>query len=352
MTLNSHSFGTLPDGRTTTRYQISQPDGLEVALTNYGAILLAITLPDLSGKRTNVILAYDSLEAYQQQTFYIGGIVGRFANRIRDGQFAIDGIPYQVTVNTPPHHLHGGKAGFDRRLWRLVDGSATSITLEYRSVDGEEGYPGTLTARATYTLTDLFTLSLDLTATTDRATIVNLTAHPYFNLAGQGDILHHLLTIPANHYTPIDEKLIPTGEIQSVINTPFDFRTPTPIGAHILSDHVQLQHGNGYDHNFVLKQTNSAIMALAARLSDPASGRTLEIHSTHPGIQFYSGNYLTDTPVGADGHRYFRYSGLALEPQAFPDAPNHPHFPTTLITPDHPYHETIVYRFGVAESPT
>jgi aldose 1-epimerase len=346
MTIQSHFFGTHPDGRTVTRYHLTHSDGIEVQVTDYGATLLSIVVPDQSGRRTNVILAYDSLEKYQRQTSYGGGIVGRFANRIRNGQFAIQGKPYQVTPNTPPHHLHGGKAGFDRRLWHLVASSEHSVTLEYVSPDGEEGYPGTLTARATYTLTDPFTLRLDLTATTDQPTIVNLTAHPYFNLAGEGDILSHRLTIPADHFTPVDEGLIPTGELQSVADSPFDFRTPTPIGARINSDHPQLRYGSGYDHNFVLKTAATPEMGLAARLSDPASGRTMDIHSTQPGIQFYSGNFLANDPEGGNGRHYFPHCGVALEPQGFPDAPNHSQFPSALVTPEMPYQETITFTFG------
>lgn len=346
MTPTSHFFGTLPDGRTATRYHLSHSDGIEVQVTNYGATLLSIIVPDPLGKRANVILAYDSLEKYQRQTFYGGGIVGRFANRIRHGQFAINGNPYQVTANTPPHHLHGGSAGFDRRLWNPIFFSEDSVTLEYISLDGEEGYPGTLTAQATYTITDPFTLRLDLTATTDQPTIVNLTAHPYFNLAGEGDILNHRLTIPAAHFTPVDETLIPTGELQSVADTPFDFRTPTAIGERINSDHPQLQYGNGYDHNFVLKTIASPEIVLAARLNDPMSGRVLSIYSTHPGVQCYSGNFLSNNPSGADGRQFFPRCAVAIEPQGFPDAPNHPHFPSVLVTPEKPYRETIVYQFN------
>ncbi len=346
MTPNFHVFGTLPDGREVQRFILKHPDGIEVELINYGATLMSLWVPDASGRRANIVLGYDSLEKYQRQNSYCGGIVGRFANRIHRGEFSLNGTRHRVTANEPPHHLHGGATGFDRQLWEVGPVSERSVTLEYLSPDGEEGYPGSVTARAIYTLTDAMTLRLDLTATTDQPTIVNLTSHAYFNMAGQGDILNHLLTIPADAYTPVDDRLIPTGEICSVAGSPFDFRTPTAIGARIQDDDPQLRYGHGYDHNFVLNPASDSNPALAARLSDPVSGRTMSIHSSHPGIQFYSGYFLSDTPVGRDGQHYFPHCALALEPQGFPDSPNHPHFPSAVITPEKPYRETIVYQFS------
>jgi aldose 1-epimerase len=349
MTLTFQPFGSLADGRTATLYQLTHPDGFALHVTDYGATMVGLFVPDTLGVPTNVILGYDSLEKYQRQTYFVGGIAGRFANRIRNGRFLLNGETVQLTVNTPPHHLHGGQIGFDRRLWQATTLSDDSVTLEYVSENGEEGYPGRLRVRVTYTLVIPRTLRLDIVATSDAATIANITAHPYFNLAGQENILGHELMIPATHFTPVDETMIPTGDLHSVADTPLDFRTPTAIGARIHTDHPQLTYGNGYDHNFVLKSARSADLVLAAHLRDPASGHGMEIHSTHPGLQFYSGNFLADEPLGRDGVAYGPYSGVALEPQNFPDAPNHPHFPSALVMPEQPYRERIEYRFYGSE---
>ena len=324
-------------------------------LTNYGGIITSIKTPDRAGRFADIVLGYNDLDGYLRNSPYFGAIVGRYANRIARGRFTLDGRTYTLAVNNGPNSLHGGLRGFDKVVWKaepFQNQDGQGVALEYTSRDGEEGYPGTLHTRVTYTLTPDDRLIVDYQATTDKATAVNLSQHTYWSLAGGAsrDILGHVLTINADAITPVDSTLIPTGEITPVDGTPFDFRTPTAIGARIdQRDNTQIRYGNGYDHNFVLTRGNSAADALvhAARVVEPTTGRTLEIYSTEPGLQFYSGNFLDGSITGKGGHVYsFRY-GLALETQHYPDSPNHPNFPSTILRPGEHYHSRTVFQFGV-----
>jgi aldose 1-epimerase len=343
-------FGSTPDGRGVELFTLSNPQGMEVAIATYGATIVSLKVPDRNGELGDVVLGYDSLEGYLRASPYFGSIVGRYGNRIAKGRFVLDGRTYQLSINDGPNHLHGGARGFDKVVW-AAESSATdstaSVAFTYTSPAGEEGYPGTLRARVTYTLTSSNALRVDYLATTaDSATPVNLTQHSYFNLAGTGDILGHELIIPADRYTPVDSTLIPTGELAPVEGTPFDFRTPTAIGARMAQDDEQLRRGRGYDHNFVLNREGSGL-ALAGRVVEPTTGRTLEISTTEPGIQFYSGNFLDGAITGKDGRVYGHRTGFCLETQHFPDSPNQPGFPSTILRPGQEYRSTTVFSFGV-----
>jgi aldose 1-epimerase len=297
----------------------------------------------------DVVLGFDTLAGYLGDSPYFGAIVGRYGNRIAKGQFTLDGRAYQLATNNGPNHLHGGVKGFDKAVWsaRAVEGArGVGVELTCTSPDGEEGYPGTLAATVTYTLTDRNELHIAYTATTDKATPVNLTQHTYFNLAGGGDILGHELMLNADRFTPVDATLIPTGELAAVQGTPFDFRKPTAIGARIAQDHPQLKKGNGYDHNWVVNRTAAGLQP-AARVFEPKTSRTLDVATTQPGIQFYSGNFLDGTIKGKEGTVYEFRSGFCLETQHFPDSPNHPDFPTTILKPGQIYASETVFTFGV-----
>ena len=336
MGITKKHFGTT-DGQEISLYTLTNERGFEVAITNYGGAVVSLKTPDRNGRFGDIVLGYDTLEDYVRNPRYFGGLIGRHANRIDHGRFLLNGTQVQLTQNNGVNHLHGGFQGFDKRLWTVVDqtdADAVSLTLEYLSPDGEEGYPGDVRATVIYKLLD-DTLEIDYTATSDRDTIVSLTNHSYFNLAGGGDILGHELMLNANSFTPVSEDLIPSGEIKSVENTPMDFRNSRPI-----------EHG-GYDHNFVLKDYDGSLR-LAARLYEPNSGRVMEIETTQPGIQFYSGNFLDGSLVGKGGVAYEQYAGLCLEPQHFPDAPNHANFPSTVIKPGEIYRHRSVYRFSCA----
>ena len=326
-------------------FELQNANGMEVAITEYGAIVQRLTAPDRDGRYADVVLGFDSVAEYANPHPYFGAIVGRFGNRIGGATFTLDGEEYTLNANDGANSLHGGLRGFDKVLWQ---GSADerSVTLTYVSRDGEEGYPGTLTATVVYTLTDDDELRIDFHATTDRATPVNLTNHSYFNLAGQGSgsILDHELTINADGFTPVDAALIPTGEIRPVDGTPFDFRNPTAIGARIGADDEQLAFGRGYDHNWVLRRRGDGLQ-LAARVHEPGSGRVLEVFTTEPGVQFYSGNFLDGTVTGKGGVVYGHRSGFCLETQHFPDSPNQPGFPSTILGPGETYKSTTVFRF-------
>jgi aldose 1-epimerase len=306
---------------------------------------------DRDGQLDDVVLGYPTLDGYLEASPYFGSIVGRYGNRIAGGRFTLDGKTYRLATNDGPNHLHGGLRGFDKVVWDAepseTDSTAT-VALTYTSPAGEEGYPGTLRARVAYTLTASSELLVEYQATTDAPTPVNLTQHSYFNLAGagRGDILGHELTIAADRYTPVDATLIPTGELAPVAGTPFDFRTPNPIGARIAQDDEQLRRGRGYDHNFVLTREGTGL-ASAARVVDRTTGRTLEISTTEPGIQFYSGNFLDGTITGKDGRVYGHRAGFCLETQHFPDSPNQPTFPSTILGPGEEYRSTTVFAFGV-----
>jgi aldose 1-epimerase len=326
--------------------------GIEIQAINYGAIITSLKVPDRRGKAADVVLGFDRPEQYWADPTppYFGAIVGRYGNRIARGQFAIGGKTYKLATNNGPNHLHGGNRGFDKVYWDMStknSAQGSSVVFTRLSPDGEEGYPGNLRATVTYTLTEKNELIVDYRATTDKATTVNLTQHSYFNLAGEGsgDILGHELTINADRYTPVDDTLIPTGQLAPVQGTPFDFRQATAIGARINNDDAQLKAGKGYDHNWVLNGTGTALR-VAARLTDPKSGRSMEIQTTEPGIQFYSGNFLDGTIKGKGGHVYAHRTGLCLETQHFPDSPNQKNFPSTILQPGKVYTTKTVMTFS------
>ncbi|ROT99642.1 galactose mutarotase [Marinobacter sp. R17] len=351
-------FGTLPDGREARLYRFSNAHGIEMAVTNYGGIIVSLRTPDSDGDVDDIVLGFDSLDgylsrAYQTSNPYFGALIGRYGNRIAGGEFTLDGKTYTLAKNNGPNHLHGGNKGFNQVLWDakpFSNDTGTGVILSYTSADGEEGYPGKLDVTVTYTLSDQDTLSVEYNATTTKATPVNLTQHSYFNLEGEGSgsILDHRLMINADAFTPVDKTLIPTGEIRPVKGTPFDFREATAIGKRINDDNTQLEYGPGYDHNFVLNRPDGrdGELVLAARVTEPDSGRILEIATTEPGIQFYSGNFLDGTLTGKSGRAYGRRNGFALETQHFPDSPNQKDFPSTILEPGDTYHTRTVYTFS------
>ena len=347
--------------RTTTKAVFQGTPIDEVTLTNshgivvkaisYGGIITSLQVPDASGRLTDIVLGFDDPASYLgvPPPPYFGAIIGRYGNRIAKGAFTLDGRRYTLATNDGPNHLHGGVRGFDKQVWSVAtqqDPGSVSAIFNRTSQDGEEGYPGTVQVRVSYTLSEHNELTVVYHATTDKATPINLTQHSYFNLAGEGsgDILRHQLTINADHYTPVDDTLIPTGQIATVAGTPFDFRQPSVIGGRINQDNAQLKNGKGYDHNWVLNRTVGSLQ-FAARLTDPGSGRTLEVATTEPGLQFYSGNFLDGTIKGKQGHTYGYRSGLCLETQHFPDSPNHDQFPSTILTPGKSYDSRTVYTF-------
>jgi aldose 1-epimerase len=337
-------------GKDVYLYTLTNRSGMEVAISNYGATVVSLKVPDRQGKLADVVLGCDTLAGYEsKENPYFGAVIGRYANRIANGQFTLDGKTYQVPKNDGPNSLHGGTIGFNKRLWQVREAAGDHITLHYLSPDGEEGYPGNLNVTVTYTLAPDNALRIDYTATTDKDTVLNLTNHSYFNLAGQGsgDILKHELMLKADRFTPVSKTLIPTGELRSVAGTPFDFRRPAAIGARINDKNQQLEFGRGYDHNWVLN--NSGKLALAARVTEPFSGRVLEVLTDQPGIQFYSGNFLDGTIKGKDGKVYGHRYALCLETQHFPDSPNHANFPSTELKPRQTFRSTTVYRFSTAK---
>ena len=342
-------FGLAPDGSDVNLYTLRNVKGAEVGICNYGGLVIFLKVPDRSGKLADVVLGYDNLPDYIRDTPYFGALIGRYGNRIAKGKFTLDGKEYTLAVNNGPNALHGGLKGFDKVVWEarfLASLEGPSLELLYVSKDGEEGYPGTLSVKAVYTLTDDNALKLEYTATTDKDTVVNLTHHSYFNLAGMGDILNHQVMLPADKFTPVDSTLIPTGELKPVDGTPFDFRTPTAIGARIGQEDEQLKFGNGYDHNWVInKQTGQ--LTLMARVYEPTSGRVMEVWSTEPGLQFYSGNFLDGKNTGKGGWVYKFRNGFCMEPQHYPDSPNHPDFPSVVLKPVQTYWNTIIYKFSV-----
>lgn len=334
-------------------YTLKNANGIELRILDYGGIIVSLIAPDRAGHLDDIVLGFDSPADYQGASAYFGAIIGRYANRIARGRFALDGRSYALAMNDGPNHLHGGVRGFDKVVWDVSPFEAkdsVGLTLRYTSPNGEEGYPGTLRATVTYTLTEESELIFDYHTTTDRPTPVNLTQHSYFNLAGQGvgDVLDHVVTLNADAFTPVDATLIPTGEIRSVEGTPLDFRTPTAIGARIDRDDEQLRYGRGYDHNFVLSKGGSTNHpTFAARVFEPTNGRVMDIYTTEPGLQFYSGNSLDGTLRGKNGVRYGRRSGFAMETQHFPDSPNRPHFPSTILMPGTEYRSRTLLRFTV-----
>jgi aldose 1-epimerase len=345
-------FGQLPDGRGVEQFTLVNVHGVEARVMTYGAIITVLRVPDRAGRLEDVVFGFDDLAGYLHDPPYFGAVVGRYANRIARGEFTLDGVTYHLARNNGPNSLHGGLRGFDKVLWTgepFRTDSGAGVALRYTSRDGEEGYPGTLAVRVAYTLTADDRLVVDYEAATDRATPVNLSQHTYFNLhgAGRGDILDHLLTLDASAFTPVDSTLIPTGEIAPVAGTPFDFRTATAIGARIAAANEQLRFGQGYDHNWVLDRAGGAGLVHAARLADPVSGRTLDVSTTEPGIQFYSGNFLDGSITGKGGQLYRRRTALCLETQHFPDSPNHPSFPSTILRPGVTARSRTVFAFGV-----
>lgn len=350
--VNRASSGKTRDGRPVDMYILANAHGLEMRVITYGGIITSLKVPDRLGQLDDIVLGFDTIDGYLKDPPYFGAIVGRYGNRIANAQFVLNGTTYKLAANNGPNHLHGGVNGFDKMIWNAVPGDTPdglSVTLTRTSADGEEGYPGTLQASVRYTLTDKNELVIDYRATTDKATPVNLTQHSYFNLAGDGgDILDHELTIHASRYTPVDATLIPTGELAPVQGTPFDFQKATTIGAHISADNVQLKNGGGYDHNWVLDRAGNGLQP-AARLLDPKSGRTLDVATTEPGLQFYSGNFLDGTITGKGGRVYKHRSGLCLETQHYPDSPNHPTFPSTILQPGQTYSSRTVFTFGVVK---
>jgi aldose 1-epimerase len=345
-------FGTLPDGTQIDIYTLTNSLGMEVTVLTYGGIFQSIEVPDRRGRLENVTLGFDNLADYvENNSPYFGAIIGRYGNRIGGATFTLDGVTYPLAANNGPNHLHGGNVGFDKRVWEVTDtfssDDSVGLELSYTSPDGEEGYPGTLETTVTYTLTNDNEIVMGYRATTDAPTIVNLTNHAYWNLLGEGDgsILDHRLRIRASHYTPVDATLIPTGEIAPVAETPFDFTDAEQIGARIRESHEQLLFGLGYDHNWVLDRRGDGL-ELAARLSEGQTGRSLSVYTTEPGIQFYSGNFLDGTIIGTSGRTYRQGDGLALETQHYPDSPNKPNFPSTVLRPDEVYETTTIYQFG------
>ena len=343
-------FGRLPTGELVETTTLRNARGTEMRVATYGATIVSLRTADRDGRFDDIVLGHDSLDGYVKASPYFGAIVGRFANRIAGGRFTLDGVEHRLATNDGPNHLHGGVRGFDKVVWRAEtkDGGArpASIGLRYRSVSGEEGYPGTLDVGVHYTLDDDDAVAIEIEATTDRATVVNLSQHSYFNLtAARRDVLGHELALDADTFTPVDATLIPTGELTAVRDTPFDFRRPTSIGARIGADDQQLARGRGYDHNFVLRGGDGEL-ARAARVREPESGRTLEVWTTEPGIQFYSGNFLDGSIVGKHGTTYHQRWGFCLETQHFPDSPNQSAFPTVVLRPGPRFRSRTIWRFG------
>ena len=352
-------FGTMPDGTHVDAVVLTNAHGATARVIALGASLQSLMVPDRHGKAANIVLGYPSLEGYIKKSQYFGATVGRYANRIAKGHFVLDGHAYDVPVNDGPNSLHGGTKGFDKVLWTIGDikhdADASSVTLSYTSPDGDMGYPGKLAVTATYTLDGSNRLSIDYRATTDRATIVNLSNHSYWNLSGEGagSVMDQRLTIPAQAYLPIDATSIPTGEIRNVAGTVFDFRQGKPIGRDIRTGgEVQLLNGRGYDHNWILSRTPAAEPRVVARVADPASGRVLTLKSAQPGLQFYSGNFLDGSTVGTSGRVYRQGDAFALEPQLYPDTPNQPSFGSARLEPGHEYRNLIIYEFSTEQAST
>lgn len=348
--ITKQAWGSVPSGEPIDLYTLRNSNGVEATIINYGGRLVTLKTPDRDGNFDDIVLGFDNLEGYLGQNPYFGAIVGRFANRIANGEFTLHGTTCKLARNNGPNALHGGLKGFDKAVWSATEIEGTDspgLALRYLSKDGEEGYPGNLEVQVTYTLTETNQLRIEYQATTDKNTVLNLTNHSYFDLRGQavGEILEHHVTIHADRFTPVNAHLIPTGELQRVEGTPFDFRQPIAIGARIDEKDEQLEYGEGYDHNFVLHQTGYGPL-LAARVSDPKSGRVMEVWTTQPGVQFYTGNHLDGTIEGKGGIIYARRFAFCFETQHFPDAPNQPNFPSTELKPGERYQQTTIFEFS------
>ena len=344
-----HAYGKLADQTPINQVTLTNSNGVSVDVINYGGIITRIETPGSNGNMGNIVLGMDNLEDYTNATTYFGAIIGRFGNRIANGKFSLNGTDYQLATNDGANHLHGGVQGFDKKVWTMAPFStenSAGVTLSLVSPDGDQGYPGELTTQVTYTLTNKNTLDMQFVAKTNKPTIINMTQHSYFNLAGKGDILDHQMQINSNAITPVDGGLIPTGELMQVAGTPFDFRNPKAIGKEINIDDEQLKLGKGYDHNFVLKNKPNHDLIEAANVYEPSSGRTLTVYTEEPAVQFYSGNFLDGSSKQASGLVHKQRSGFCLEPQHFPDAPNQPTFPSTTLLPGEVYSTRTVYEFG------
>jgi aldose 1-epimerase len=343
------AFGTTPDGKAVDLYTLTNAHGIEFRIMTYGGIIVSIKTPDKTGKLGDIALGFDSLAGYLDKNPFFGALVGRYGNRIAKAKFSLDGKEYKLAANNGPNALHGGLKGFDKVVWEtesFTKGDSRGLVMKYTSVDGEEGYPGMLHVTVTYTLDDKDTFTIHYHATTDKATPVNLTNHSYFNLAGEGsgNILGQELTLNADQITPVDSTLIPTGKLESVHGTPFDFTKPHTIGERIGDKNEQIEFGGGYDHNFVVNRKGPGLV-MAARAHDPVSGRTLEVDTTEPGFQIYTGNFL-DGVHGKNGHVYQKRDAFCVETQHYPDSPNHPNFPSTIVRPGHAYESTTVWKFS------
>ena len=350
MTMQKSVFGTTQEGQEVFAYTLKNKSGMEATVITFGATLVSLSAPDRNGAMADIVLGFDSLSGYLTQNPYFGSTIGRYGNRIGKGKFKLNGVEYTLAVNNGPNHLHGGIKGFDKVIWTVDEKESvagTSLVFLYVSKDGEEGYPGALSVKLVYSLTDSNELRIDYTATTDKPTIVNLTHHSYFNLAGAGNgsVLDHELYIDADRFTPVDEGLIPTGELRSVQGNPMDFRTPVSIGARINDPYEQIKKGGGYDHNWVLNKAMKTF-GLAARAYEKSSGRVMEVLTDEPGLQFYSGNFLDGTLTGKGVKKYERRFGFCLETQHYPDSPNKSEFPTTVLNPGDMCKTSTIYRFS------
>ena len=344
----SQPFGKAPNGEPVTLHTLTNKNGMSVSIMDYGATVVRIIVPDRNGKMADVVLGFDKLSPYFHQTAYFGAVVGRYGNRIARGKFELNHIKYQLPINNGPNSLHGGIVGFDKHVWKeeQVDSDSPAVRFSLLSPDGDQGYPGNLFVSVTYTLNDDNQLRIAYSATTDKPTILNLTNHTYYNLAGAGEgtILNHIITLHADKYTPVDATLIPTGKEADVAGTPFDLTEPTAIVAHLKETGGKPV---GYDHNYILKKGFFSDWAVAAEVEDPASGRTLKVSTDQPGVQFYTGNFLDGTLKGKGGHAYPQYGGFCLETQHFPDSPNQPDFPSTVLQPGDTYETSTLLEFGV-----
>ena len=350
LSANPNDFKDSLDGKATTLVVLTNKNGVQAAITNYGARLISFIVPDKNGKQTDVIVGFDKMSEFKSgKETYFGAIVGRYANRIGKASFKIDGTKYTLAANNGPNSLHGGLKGFGSVVWTINNRNDSSVQLSYVSKDGEEGYPGNLTAKVTYTLGASNDLKIDYEATTDKKTVVNLTNHSYFNLNGQGSgsILQHTLQLNADHYTPVDSTLIPTGAIDAVAGTPFDFTKPTVVGSRIGEDNIQLKYGKGYDQNFVLNPSKDGGLNFAARVTGDQSGIVMEVYTKEPGIQFYTGNFMQGANTIKGGKKDDYRTALCLETQHYPDSPNKPKFPSTILEPGKTYATTTVYKFSV-----